>query len=228
MASPWSRTAPIVWLATACTYPALSPHLAEGTHVLRRGEIGVTVSGAGGAGTHAITGNSATSLGAGVETRVRIGMATDQEIGVALGGGISTKMTGEPPVVFGGALSYKIAPRPWLAFVGELGALDKVISSTLIFGGSLAAIVAVYDDGEDQVYTGLKGSLGIPRLRGARGNAEIGGAAAGYSKRITDRARLVVEGGIFVGIGDVDSGGTTTSTTGLGGYLLLSFGYRVR
>ena len=221
-----SRAASLAWLASACTYPTLSPALGEGTHVLRKDEVGVTVATGGGGGPHAIAGNDATSLGGGLEGRVRIGLRGDQEIGLSLGAGIATKTTGEPPVIMGATLSYKLAVRPWLAFVGELGIMDKPISSTLIFAGSLAAILAIYDDRDKQVYTGLKGSLAIPRLRDARGDAEVVSTAIGYAKLVNERVRLLAESGIFLGFGRVDSGGTITSANGFGAYGLSAFAYR--
>ena len=223
--TPLFRAALSACAASACTYPTLSPHVGEGTRVLRRGQVGVAITAAGGGGTHSISGNNASSVGGGVEARVRVGLPGDQELGVKIGAGISSKTTGDPPILFGGALSYKIAPRPWLALIADLGAMDKAISSTAIFGGSLAAIVAPYTTGNTQLYTGLKGSFSIPKLSDASGTAEVVTLPVGLAWQASEHTQLVFEAGGFYGASSVDAGGTKTSSSGVAGYGLLSYGH---
>ncbi len=227
------RLALLGLLASACTYPTLSPHLAEGTDVLKPGQIGLTVAGGGGGGGYTIaSGTNSTSTstaGGGAEARVRVGLPGHQEIGASGAAGIASAITGDPPVVAGGELSYKIAPLPWMAFVVDLGAMDRVISSTAILGGSLAAIFAPYTwKGGSQFYTGLKGSITVPILQDASGTAELIDVPVGLAWHASERVRLYAEGGFLLGFDQINSGGTTTSTSGYGGYGMLAFGYVFR
>lgn len=221
-------------LASACTYPTLSPHLAEGTEVLKPGQIGLTVAGGGGVGGFTDSkpsgSVSASSAGGGVEGRVRVGLPGKQELGAsAIAGGATGVGGGDPPLLAGGEASYKIAPLPWLAFVVDLGAMDRVISSTAILGGSLAAIFAPYTaKNGTQIYAGVKGSVTAPILKDGSGTAELIDVPVGLALHTSERVRLYVEGGFMLGFGQVDSGGTTTNTSGYGGYGVFAFGYIFR
>lgn len=210
-----------------CAHPTLAPRLAEGTTVLKPGQVGLTIDGGGGTGSFDIGGNAMTARGVGAEGRVRLGLAHDQEIGLSAVAAVSLPHTSES--VVGGYASYKIAPKPWLAFVAELGALDKIVSTTAIFAGSVAAIVAPYtSSGGSQLYAGLKGSLAIPVLQDATARTELIALPVGYSWHMNESIELIGEVGFGLGFEQVDSGGTTTETSGYGGYGLLAFGYKFR
>jgi len=216
-------------LAVGCSYPTLAPHFAEGTETLRAGQVGVSVAGGGAAGRYTIADTRTSSVGGGAELRVRVGLPGNQEVRAIGMAGIASKVTGEPPIAVGGALSYKLAPRPWLAVIVDLGAIDKVISSTVILGGSLGVIVAPYTArGGTQIYTGAKASVTVPILDGATGSAELIGVPVGLAWPATAHVQLCVEGGLLAGLGRVDSGGTTTSTSGFGGYGAVAIGYVFR
>jgi len=214
---------------TGCMYPTLAPHIGEGTTVLKPKQVGVTVTGGGGGGRYTIGNVNTTSLGGGAEARVRVGLSGNQELGGSVVAGIGSKVTGEPPVGAGVAVSYKIAPLSWLALVADVGAIDRVISSTAIFGGSLGVIVAPYTaSGGTQLYTGAKGSVSIPILQGASGSAFLVAVPIGLDWHATSRFRTFVEGGFLLGHGEVVAGGTTTATDGYGGYGAVGVGYAFR
>jgi len=195
--------------------------------VLAPGRVGLTVAGGGGAGQFTINDNNASGRGVGAEARVRVGLPGDQEVGLGGIAGISLPHTADS--VAGGNLSYKIAPRRWLAFVGELGVLDKIVSTTVIFAGSVAGIVAPYTaDNGSQLYMGLKGGLSIPVLQDSSATTEVISLPVGYSWHATERMQLIAELGIGYGMEQINSGGTTTPTSGYGGYGLVAFGYTLR
>jgi hypothetical protein len=216
-------------LAGACSFPTLAPHFAEGTETLHPKQLGVTVAAGGAAGRYTISDTRASSVGGGMELRVRVGLPKQQEVRASGIAGVASKTTGEPPVALGGELSYKLALLPWLAVTAGVGVLDKVISSTTILGGSLGVIVAPYTArGGTQFYTGAKGSVTVPILEGATGSAELIGVPVGLAWHATTHVRLFVEGGFLLGFGRINSGGTTTNTSGFGGYGLVAFGYVFR
>ena len=221
------RIALLTLLAAACAHPGMPPRLGEGTTVLAPGKVGVTVAGGGGLGNYEISGNPLSARGVGFEARARLGLAHDQEVGISGLAGLS--LTDLAQTVAGGALSYKIALHTRFALVGELGVMDKLAPSTVIFAGSVAAIAAPYmaSDGS-QLYVGLKGTLSVPVLQNASATDELIALPVGYSWRVSERVELIAEAGFGIGFEQTNSGGTTTETSGYGGYTLIAFGYKFR
>ncbi len=139
----------------------------------------------------------------------------------------------------GGKLSYKIAVAPWFAIIAGAGALD--VSSTAIFGGDLAVVVAPYTDSRGtQVYTGVRGSFGIPVLTNATACAPCGPAYGsgegltvplGLALHTDTNVRVFLEGGMFVGFSqlhDQSQGIGNGAATTLGGYATVAVQFVIR
>lgn len=217
-------------LALSGCYPTLPTHFAESTEVLAPGNVGITLAG-GPAGFYTkLRGNHLTEAAGGFEGRVRVGIGHSQEIGGSVFAGVGTPVSsGDVNVGAGAKLSYKIAPLPWLAAVADAGIMDLDSASVVIPSGDLAIVAAPYTarDGS-QVYTGLRGSLGIPILEGARASDEGITIPVGFAFHASPRWRMFVEGGFVAGFGQFagQSGSTGLNDTAtLGGYGVVAVGY---
>jgi hypothetical protein len=220
-------------VALSGCYPTLPTHFAEGTEVLSPGKIGLTVTGGPAGFDTKLRGNHLTEIAGGFEARTRVGVGQQQEIGASVFAGVGAPVSsGDVHIGAGAKLSYKIAPIAWLAVVVDAGVLDLDSASVVVPSGDLAVIVAPYTaPGGTQVYTGLRGSLGIPILKGARASDEGITVPLGLALHASERVRLFVEGGLEAGFGqfagDAGSSGLNDTST-LGGYGLLGFGYVFR
>jgi len=170
--------------------------------------------------------NSSGLIGEGGEARLRFGIDGRQEIGVSGFGGGSSGSNSSVDYFVGGKLSYKVAVVRWLAIIAGAGALD--VSSTAVFGGDLAVVIAPYTDSRGtQLYTGVRGSFGIPVLTqacslcgAAYGSGEGITAPLGVALHTSDNVRVFLEGGMLVGFNqlhDPQGIGSGDATT-LGGY----------
>jgi hypothetical protein len=219
-------------VTTGC-YPALPTHFAESAEVLGPGKVGVTIAG-GGAGFDTKLRGKPLTYGAGAfEARVRVGIGHDQEIGGSVFGGVGTGVAGGDANGGAGAkISYKIGPARWLAFVADAGVMDLNSASVVVPSGDLAVVLAPYtaSDGT-QVYTGVRGSLGVPILEGARAFDEGITVPVGLAFHASERVRMFAEGGFIAGFGQfAGQAGFTglNDTSTLGGYGVLAFGYVFR
>jgi hypothetical protein len=203
---------------TTGSYGALPPALGESTEVLKPHAVGVTFAGgAGGVASTANLNGTAVALG---EARVRIGVVGGQEIGVSGFAGASLANT--PDFLFGGAISYKAAPLEWLAFVLRAGVIGDV--SVPVFSADLAVIVAPYT-GKDgtQLFSGLRGGVGIPVASGVQASTESFNVPVGLSFHSGGDVRVIVEGGLIVAfsqeyVTDPPPTGTHHNSPWLGGY----------
>ncbi len=220
----------ISFFGTGCFATVPAP-IAEGTEVLPPHAVGLTLAGAGGglggfcaAGTQSCS----TQFGAGGEARLRVGLPGHQEIGVSgiaafvTSEGDASSLSGQPQTNFvgGGEVSYKIAPVPAFAIVLGGGALDE--GGTAVVGGNLSLLVAPYTSQRGtEVYTGVRGSFGIPILNGATGATESLIVPVGFSFKSGSDVRLFLEGGLAVGFTQYRNAGATDTNqdaTFVGGY----------
>lgn len=225
----------LVALGSSACYPTLPTHLAEGTEVLAPTKVGVTLAGgAAGFDTKLRDNHGAVFAGA-FEARVRVGIGNRQEVGGSIfaGGGTSVANV-DIPFGAGAKLSYKIAPTHWFAIVADGGVLDVKAASIVIPSGDLAVIFAPYTaPGGTHIYTGLRGSFGIPILPGAHGADEGLTLPIGVAIHVSDRVRLFVESGVVAGFGQFATqygggGAGLNDTSSVGGYGVLAFGYLFR
>jgi len=180
----------------------MSPQLTEGTNVLTKGEVGITIA-AGGGGYDARNATTGEHGGAGVfggELRARAGIGEHQELGVsAFGGASPADNASSTSWGFGGKLSYKIAPRPWLAIVAGAGGFAFGIA-TPVFGGDLAMIVAPYTDRKgSQVYVGARGSFVVPWFGDSRGYTSLLTVPVGIAGVLGKGVRIFFEVGVGAG-----------------------------
>lgn len=224
--------AAILVVTTGC-YPTLPSHFAESAEVLGPGKVGVTIAG-GGAGFDTKLRRNQLTYGAGAfEGRVRVGVGHDQEVGASVFGGAGSGVAGGDASGGAGAkISYKIGPARSLAFVADAGIMDLNSASVVVPSGDLAVVFAPYtaSDGT-QVYTGVRGSLGVPILEGARAFDEGITIPVGVAFRASERVRLFAEGGFVAGFGQFagQTGFTgLNDTSTLGGYGVVAFGYVFR
>jgi hypothetical protein len=193
-----------VILLAGC-YPTLPPQLAEGTEVLRPGGVSLNFAGGGAAFATNVSpsmGTSTTTIAAGgLESRVRVGVGGNQEVGASLFLGVGSAYGGgAPPFALGGKLSYKIAPVPWLALVVDAGALGEGSATVAILAGDLAVIVAPYTARNgSQLYVAARGSFGVPFLAGARDVNESFEVPIGFALHTSKRVRFFIEGGPVLG-----------------------------
>jgi hypothetical protein len=182
--------------ATGCFATVPAP-FAEGTEVLKPHATGVALVAAGG-GVGGICKAPATCAGqggVGGELRIRLGLRGNQEIGVSGYGAFVASSNNT--FIGGGEISYKIAPVPWLAFVAGAGGMDE--NDYAIFGGNLAAIIAPYtSEHGSQLYTGARGSFGIPLMKNATGATESVIVPVGFSFKSGGDVRVFLEGGLAV------------------------------
>jgi hypothetical protein len=220
-------------LLTSGCYPTLPTHFAESAEVLGPGRVGVTLAGGGAGFDTKLRGNHLGYGGGAFEGRVRVGIGHDQEIGGSVFGGAGTGVSGGDANGGAGAkISYKIGPARWLAFVADAGVMDVNSASVVVPSGDLAAVIAPYtaSDGT-QVYTGVRGSLGVPILDRARAFDEGITIPVGLAFHASERVRLFAEGGFVAGFGQfAGQAGFTglNDTSTLGGYGVLAFGYVFR
>jgi hypothetical protein len=217
-------------LATTGCAATMPAPIAEGTEVLKPHAVGLTLAaaGAGFAGTCGAKATCLSQFGFGGEARVRLGLGGHQEIGASGFGafvvqqGDTSSLAGQAQTRFvgGGELSYKIAPVPWLAIVAGAGALDE--NGTPVVGGDLAVLVAPYTGGQGaQLYTGARGSFGIPIFSGGTATAEGLVVPVGFSFKSGSDVRVFFEGGLAVGFDQYKSTAdpkTNQDATYLGGY----------
>ena len=215
-------------LTSSACYSTMPPHLAEGTEVLRPGQVNLNVAGGAGYGERVAGGSNDAQFGAGFEVRSRVGLGAKQEFGVSVMGGMGTSVGGgDPPFALGGKLSYKVAPLPWLAFVASGGAMDYAVSATAVIGGDLAVIVAPYTAANgNQLYIAAKGSFIVPVLKNATGIDEAIIVPIGLSFRASERVRFYVEAGPIAGF--YQQSNTTTSITAVGGYSVVALTFLLR
>jgi hypothetical protein len=221
--------AALVLATTGCLATVPAP-IAEGTEVLKPHATGLTLAaaGAGFAGMCNAKQTCLSQFGVGGEARVRIGLRGNQEIGASgfaafvVQQGDTSSLAGQAETRFvgGGELSYKIAPVPWFAIVAGAGALDE--GGTPVIGGDLALLVAPYTSGQGtQVYTGARGSFGIPIFSGGTGTAESLVVPVGLSLKSGSDVRVFFEGGLAIGFDQYKSSidpKTSQDATYLGGY----------
>jgi len=213
--------------ATGC-FATIPAPFGEGTEVLKPHATGITLLAAGG-GAGGLC-NAAQSCpgqgGAGGELRIRLGLRGNQEIGVsgygAFLGRTADASGATPPTTFigGGEVSYKIAPVPWFALVGGAGAADQ--GGNFVVGGNLAAIIAPYtSEHGTELYTGARGSFGIPVINGAKSATESVIVPVGFSFKSGGDVRVILESGLAVGFNQYASDTppqTSQSATYVGGY----------
>ena len=223
----------VVAFVTSACYPTLPPQFAEGTDVLAPRKVGLTFVGVAAGGVTNLPQSTLRTTGGGLETRVRVGIGGKQEIGASLDLGIGTGSGGgDPPFLVGGKVSYKFAPLSWLAFVADAGVLDANAASIALFGGDLAAIVALYTAPDaSQLYTGARGAFAIPVLQNAHAVSESVTVPIGYAMHTSDRVRLFIEAGVIAGFTQqvIDTAPSVTNNIhSTGGYGLVGFGYLFR
>lgn len=215
--------------ATGCFATVPAP-IAEGTEVLPPHAAGLTLAGAGGGfgGICKATESCLSQLGVGGEGRIRLGLRGHQEIGASGFGafvtsqGNTSSLAGQPSTTFigGGEVSYKIAPVPPFAIVAGAGALDE--GGSAVIGGSLALLVAPYTSEKGtELYTGARGSFGIPVFKGGSGATESLVVPVGFSFKSGRDVRVFFEGGLAVGFNqytDAADPKSNQDTTYVGGY----------
>ena len=215
-------------------YPTLHTPFAEGTEVLEAGKVGLTVVGGGG---YAQTNQPGTqpTLGTGfggLEARVRVGVGAKQELGASFLAAVgSAQSGGDPPFDVGGAITYKIAPVQWFALVADAGVLDVNAASIVTWSGDVAAIFAPYTakDGS-QLYTGARGGFAISMLTNQNAHAvsEAVTVPVGYALQLSERSRLMFEGGFVLGFTQLThelTPAVTDNYTSYGGYGVVGFRY---
>ena len=216
-------------VSTGCFATVPSP-IAEGTEVLPTHAVGLTLAAAGGGvgGFCKPTESCLAQLGAGGEARLRVGLPGHQELGVSGFGafvtsqGNSSALSQQPTTTFvdGGELSHKVAPVPAFAIVAGAGALDE--GDTPVVGGDLALIVAPYTSAKGaEIYTGARGSFGIPIFKGGSGATEGLVVPVGFSFKSGSDVRVFFEGGLAVGFNqyrDALDPKSNQDTSYVGGY----------
>jgi hypothetical protein len=220
--------AALLAMCSAGCFATIPAPFGEGTEVLKPHATGVTLLAAGGgagglcSGTQSCPGQG----GVGGELRVRLGLRGNQEIGVSGYGaflGRTADASGKtPPSTFiaGGEVSYKIAPVSWFALVGGAGAADQ--GGNFVVGGNLGAIIAPYtSEHGSQLYTGARGSFGIPVINGAKSATESVIVPVGFSFKSGGDVRVFLESGLAIGFNQLSTDGpppTSQSSTYVGGY----------
>jgi hypothetical protein len=185
-------------LSIGC-YSTLPSHFAESTDVLDPGSVGLTVAGGiAGLAEGCCKATATGRLVGGGDVRARIGVGARQEVGASLFAGVGDGSA--VPYELGGEASYKVAPVSWLALVAGGGAMAVVDpSTTAVLGGDLAAIVAPYTDPHGtQIYTGARGSIAAPILKGAHGATEAMTLPLGAAIGTRQPFRYFVEVGAVV------------------------------
>jgi hypothetical protein len=232
------------YLLTGC-YAPVPALFAESTEIIPRRAVSLTVAAAGGAASSFCSGcTTSGAFGAGGEGRLRFGIDGRQEIGVSgFGAFVGGTDGGGIGYIVGAKLSYKIAVAPWFAIIAGAGALD--VGSTAVFGGDLAVVFAPYTDSRGtQVYTGVRGSFGIPVLMNAPGciqptSGTPCGPAYGSGEGITvplglalhtdANVRVFLEGGMMVGFNQLHNPGVVSGDgTTLGGYATVAVQFIIR
>ena len=215
-------------LTSSACYSTMPPHLAEGTEVLRPGQVNLNVAGGAGYGERVAGESNDAQFGAGFEGAVPRGPRRKAGARRKRHGWMGTSVGGgDPPFALGGKLSYKVAPLPWLAFVASGGAMDYAVSATAVIGGDLAVIVAPYTAANgNQLYIAAKGSFIVPVLKNATGIDEAIIVPIGLSFRASERVRFYVEAGPIAGF--YQQSNTTTSITAVGGYSVVALTFLLR
>jgi hypothetical protein len=219
--------APFTMTACFATVPA---PFAEGTEVLPPHTTGLTLVGAGGGvgGFCKPTETCLAQFGVGGEARIRLGLRGNQELGASGYGafvtsqGNTSSLSQQPSTTFigGGEVSWKIALVPAFAIVAGAGALDE--GGSPVVGGNVGLVVAPYTSAKGtELYTGARGSFGIPIFKGGSGATESVVVPVGFSFKSGNDVRVFLEGGLAVGFNqyrDAADPKSNQDSSYLGGY----------